>query len=246
LIFISSALFFLGQIVVAWVFRGNVTTANGTTQHLQYNMVLNTISDLGNTACGNYHGGYVCSPRWVVMDVVFAVVGLCMIIGSALLFHEYCDRNRSRASWLPTEATLAAVGFVMMAVGGLGAITIACFPENTIGFMHEGGAALGIGVGNLGIFVLGASLGLPESMRRNMLIFSSFSITALILFAFNRPFGLGPGTMERLAAYPQVVWMIAFGLYVWRFNPRAEYERHQRAATQQFGGAESMDAPQLT
>jgi hypothetical protein len=26
--------------------------------------------------------------------------------------------------------------------------------------------------------------------------------------------------MERLAAYPETIWLITFGLYVWRFHPK--------------------------
>jgi hypothetical membrane protein len=86
--------------------------------------------------------------------------------------------------------------------------------------MHVTGAALAIGVGNVGIFILGAMLCLPESMRRYMLLFSTTSATALFLFAFHKYFGIGAGTMERIAAYPETIWLIVFGLYVWRFHPK--------------------------
>ncbi len=78
-----------------------------------------------------------------------------------------------------------------------------------------------IGLGNVGIFLLGALLsGLPEAMRRYMLVFSTSSLTALVLFASHKDFGIGAGTMERIAAYPQTIWLIIFGLYVLRFRPR--------------------------
>ena len=99
---------------------------------------------------------------------------------------------------------------------------VGIFPENTDGTMHKTGAGLAIGIGNLGIFVLGAVLGgLPEAMRRYMLVFSTISLTALVLFACHKSFGIGAGTMERISAYPQTIWLITFALYVWRFRPGA-------------------------
>ena len=108
-----------------------------------------------------------------------------------------------------------------MGLAGVGAVLVGIFPENTNGTMHKVGAGLAIGLGNVGIFILGAVLsGLPESMRRYMLVFSTISLTALVLFATHKSFGIGAGTMERVAAYPQTIWLITFGLYVWRFRPR--------------------------
>ena len=66
----------------------------------------------------------------------------------------------------------------------------------------------------------GAVLTLPESMRRYMLIFSSLSLAALVCFASHKSFGIGAGMMERIAAYPITIWLITFGLYIWRFNPK--------------------------
>jgi len=131
-----------------------------------------------------------------------------------LLYHEYDFADRQR------ERIAALIGFSMMGIGGVGAALVGTFPENTNSTMHELGAGLAIGVGNLGIFVLGAALTLPEAMRRYMLVFSTVSATALVLFACHKYFGIGAGSMERIAAYPETIWLITFGLYVWRFHPR--------------------------
>ncbi len=205
-VFISSALYFYVQIFVAWVFNPS---------HMAYNLVSNTISDLGNTACGPYGTQYVCSPRHLYMNVAFIFLGIVMGGGSMLLYHEFEDRGGA-------EQNAAFIGFLFMGVGGIGAVLVGVFPENTNATMHKIGAALAIGLGNLGIFVLGAVLsGLPEAMRRYMLVFSTISLTAMALFALHKYFGIGAGTMERIAAYPESIWLITFGLYVWRFRPRA-------------------------
>jgi hypothetical membrane protein len=201
LVFISSGLYFYAQIAVAWVFQP------------PYSLVGNAISDLGNTACGRYGDHVVCSPRHWLMNAAFIFLGLVMVLGSMLIYHEFTEKPRA-------ERIAAFVGFACMAIGGVGAILVGAFPENTVSGLHVAGAGLAIGIGNVGIFILGAVLSLPEQMRRYMLLFSIVSITALFLFAFHKYFGVGAGTMERIAAYPETVWLIIFGLYIWRFHPK--------------------------
>ncbi len=201
-IFTAASLYFLIQVIVAWIFSPS------------YSLVSNTISDLGETSCGGYGAPPMCSPRWWLMDYVgFLVLGLVMVVGSTLLYHEFTDR-------VPRERRAAMLGFGLMALGGFGAILVGFFPENENRTVHIVGAALAIGLGNVAIFVLGAVLILPESMRRSMLTFSSMSLTALVCFASHKFFGIGGGMMERVAAYPVTIWLITFGLYIWRFSPQ--------------------------
>jgi hypothetical membrane protein len=205
---ILSAWYFLAQVVVGWVFN----PAQGT-QHAgpQYSFITNTISDLGNTACGLYGGSRVCSPRYIVMDLSFALLGVAMAVGSLLIYREFIN------SGLRRERLAAHLGFILLSVAGLGAIFVGSFPENTNGDMHIAGAGMAIGAGNLGILILGLVLvSIPESLRHFMLWTSSVSLVAVIAFAFKHHFGLGAGGMERIAAYPETVWLIMFGIYITR------------------------------
>jgi hypothetical membrane protein len=136
-----------------------------------------------------------------------------MVIGSAVLYHEFTDR-------IPRERRAAMIGFTLMALAGLGSILVGFFPENENSSMHILGAFLAIAIGNVAILVLGGVLTLPESMRRSMLVFSSLALPALLCFASHRYFGIGRGMMERIAAYPVTIWLITFGLYIWRFKPK--------------------------
>jgi hypothetical membrane protein len=205
-IFTVAAVYFLIQLIVAWVFIPS------------YSLVSNSISDLGVTSCGSYGSPTICSPRWWLMDYVgFLVLGLVMVVGSALLYHEFTER-------IPRERRAAMFGFGLIALGGLGSILVGFFPENENRTMHIIGAFLAIAIGNVAILVLGAVLTLPESMRRSMLMFSSLALAALLCFASHRSFGIGRGTMERIAAYPVSIWLITFGLYVWRFNPKRSHD----------------------
>jgi hypothetical membrane protein len=201
-IFTAATLYFIVQIIVAWVFVPS------------YTLVSNSISDLGDTSCGDYGSPGMCSPRWWLMNYAgFLLLGLIMVIGSALLYHEFTDRR-------PRERRAAMIGFALMALAGIGSILVGFFPENQNRTMHILGAFLAIAVGNIAILVLGSVLTLPESMRRSMLVFSSLALAALLCFASHRSFGIGQGTMERVAAYPVTIWLITFGLYIWRFNPK--------------------------
>jgi hypothetical membrane protein len=197
IVFMASALYFVAQIVVGWVWNP------------PYSLIHNTISDLGNTRCAPYGASYVCSPRHTLMNIAFIFLGLCMAAGSLLIYQEFTERRSA-------ERIAALVGFTCMAIGGLGAILVGSFPENTISSLHISGAGLAIGVGNIGILVLGLVLPLPEGLRGFMLAFSTLSLAALIMFACHRDFGLGQGGMERIAAYPETVWLIRFGLYISR------------------------------
>ena len=42
----------------------------------------------------------------------------------------------------------------------------------------------------------------------------ALALLALILFATHTYLGLGAGTMERIAAYPETLWLIIFGAYI--------------------------------
>jgi hypothetical protein len=104
-----------------------------------------------------------------------------------------------------------------MALAGVGAIMVGAFPENTVGILHGVGAGIAIVAGNLGILILGLVLTrLPEGLRTFMRLFSVLSLVAAVCFASSQFFGLGKGTMERVAAYPMTVWLIVFGMYISR------------------------------
>ena len=110
-IFTAATLYFVIQVIVAWVFTPS------------YSLVSNSISDLGETSCGGYGSPAICSPRWWLMDYAgFVVLGLIMVIGSALLYHEFTERA-------PRERHAAMLGFSLMALGGLGSILVGFFPE---------------------------------------------------------------------------------------------------------------------
>jgi hypothetical membrane protein len=202
LIYLLSIFYFLAQIIVGWVWNP------------PYSLVHNTISDLGNTGCDQAGYPNVCSPRWLLMDIAFVVLGLVMLVGSLFIYQEFTFAKRAKPD---PERIAAFVGFSFMAVAGLGSILVGVRPENTTAFLHSTGAGIAIGLGNIGILVLALVLrSLPEGLRTFMRFFSVLSLLAAICFATGHDFGIGQGGMERIAAYPMTVWLIAFGMYISR------------------------------
>ncbi len=169
---------------------------------IPYSIINNTISDLGNTVCGDYSGRFVCSPLHGLMNGSFIMLGITMMIGAMLIYQEF------------SESLSSAFGFAFMALAGLGTILVGVFPENSIGIAHQLGAFLPFFVGNLGLVILGLVLDVPNSLRLFTFLAGVISLAAFGLFSLHFYLGLGIGGMERIVAYPQTVWLIAFGVYI--------------------------------
>jgi hypothetical membrane protein len=192
-IWLLSVLYFVVQIVVAAVWTPS------------YSWLSNTISDLGNTSCQPK----LCSPRHGWMNAEFVLLGFIMAAGSFLIYQEFTESD-------PDERLAARIGFSCLAFAGAGAALVGSFPENTVHFMHIIGAGIAIGIGTLGILVLGLVLSLPKKLSWAMRVVPPLALIALILFASNIYLDIGAGTMERLAAYPETIWLVVFGIYISR------------------------------
>jgi hypothetical membrane protein len=189
-VWILSIQYFIIQIIVAFAYK---TT---------YSLRFNTISDLGNSACGIYSGMYVCSPLHNLMNASFILLGITMATGSLLIYQEFKRDN----------ATL--VGFSFMALAGLGALIVGLFPENTISFLHTFGASLPFLLGNVALVIFSLSLAIPRLLRYYTFLSGILALIALIFFYTDHYLGLGIGGMERIVAYPQTLWLIVFGVYI--------------------------------
>ena len=191
IIWILSIQYFVGQLIVASAWSPAYSWAN------------NLISDLGNTLCGQYAGRMVCSPAYNTMNASFILLGITMALGSLLIYQEF------------RESKWSLVGFSLMALAGLGTMIVGAFPENTIGWVHQSGAFLALGIGNLSLIILALAL---HSVRRSFRVYTlatgAVALLAFVLFAFGIHLGFGPGTVERIASYPQTIWLIFFGLYM--------------------------------
>lgn len=196
--FVGPALWILSiqYLIVQWIVASAWPTA--------YSWFNNTISDLGNTVCSPYGGRQVCSPQHALMNASFIMLGITMYLGAMLLYHEF---QKSLGS---------IVGFSFMALAGFGTLLVGLFPENSVGSLHYLGALLAFLIGNIGVVILGLSLDVPRWFKAYSILTGLATLTALLLFYTHTYLGLGIGGMERLASYPQTIWLIVFGIYVSR------------------------------
>jgi hypothetical membrane protein len=141
------------------------------------------------------------------MNAAFILLGALMILGSLAIYQEFTERTR----W---QVWTARVGFASQGLAGLGSIIVGLVPEDTNQLGHRIGAGAAIAVGTLGVLLLGLALPLSGRLRRFMLWCSPVSLVAILLFALHELLGFGPGGMERIAAYPEVIWLISFGFYI--------------------------------
>jgi hypothetical membrane protein len=201
-IVVLSSWYFAAQVLTAWVFQP------------QYSFVSNAISDLGNTAC--LPNSSICSPLYLVMDASIAILGFAMIVGAILIFSEFSFSEHRR------ERAAALAGFVCMALGGVGAILAGSVPENVnTAHLHTVGTAMAVGFGQLAILILGLALRrIDDWLREFMIVTSLFVLLAGISIAGNHQFGIGSGALDRLAQYPESLWLILFGLYISRSRYR--------------------------
>lgn len=188
-LWILSVQYFVVQIIVAMGWED------------QYNYLHNTISDLGNNKCGNYAGRFVCSPLHNLMNLSFIILGVFMAIGSFFIYQEFIRRK------------YIFLGFSFLSIAGIGLIIVGIFPENSFNSLHSIGAFLPFFFGNLGIVILGLFLRAPRLLRIYSICTGALSLVAFAFFISHRYFGVGEGGMERLAAYPQAIWLIVLGIY---------------------------------
>lgn len=178
-----------------------------------FSLASNVISDLGNTACGEYAMRYVCSPLHSTMNASFIMLGVTMALGSLFIYQEF-HRN-----W----GTL--IGFNLMGLAGFGTIMVGLFPETTIPALHGIGAFLALGIGNLSLVVLAFAITQARtSFRAYTFVSGMLSLIALVLFALGVYLGLGQGGIERVVSYPQTIWLILFGAYM----SITRYRAHQK------------------
>lgn len=157
-----------------------------------YSVSANPISDLGATCRATCT---ILQPSATIFDSTVIILGV-LGIGAAYLVSRW-----NRRMLLPSLLFLA----------GIGAIGVGVFPETT-GIVHV--------VVSLIVFLFGglsavASFQVLESpMNYLSILIGAVTLVALVLYSTQNYAGLGQGGMERMIAYPALLWFVGFGAYL--------------------------------
>ncbi|MFZ3168953.1 MAG: DUF998 domain-containing protein [Candidatus Methanoperedens sp.] len=180
----------------AFMFVGGVQFAIGMVLaeifYPEYSVSGNYISDLGATCretCKIYQ------PSAFIFNTSAIFLGIFILLSS------YCI-------WLEFKNYLISI---LIGLSGLGALGVGLFPETT-GTLHL--------IVSLITFLFAAlsAIAARNFVKSPFTFFSVFlgieSLAALVLFGLEYYMGLGSGGMERMIAYPVLLWAIGFGGYL--------------------------------
>jgi hypothetical membrane protein len=164
--------------------------------HPPYNWRDNYISDLGNTACGEFMANYVCSPLYGMMNASFIIAGLLTVTGVGLL----------RSAWPDTG--VATVGVLLVILTGAGKVLVGVAPENENLALHLIGA-VNLPLGSVAILLLALTIR-HTSLGMFGIVCAVLGLLGLAMTLF-APALLGSGGAERLAGYPADIWLFVAG-----------------------------------
>ncbi|MFE0652533.1 DUF998 domain-containing protein [Streptomyces sp. NPDC059534] len=172
-----------------------------------YSWARNNISDLGNVHCAlqpEPEPRYICSPEHGLMNVSFVVLGVLLVVGAVLT---------SGVLWRSGRA--ATTTQWLLAGAGLGFALAGLAPADVNENQHVLGALLIMAAGNIGLVMAGFALAerIPTPLRWGTGLLGLTAITALGLFLSRHYLGLGMGGMERIAAFPLLLWALAVGAH---------------------------------
>jgi|WetSurMetagenome_2_1015567.scaffolds.fasta_scaffold63269_2 hypothetical membrane protein len=162
-----------------------------------YSISVNYISDLGVWG----------RPSAIVFNPSILLFGLTVLASSYFIHRQF--HNRALA--------------VLFAISGAGTLGVGLFPENTfilngLPIIHSLSALLAFVVG--GITAVAAYKITKAPFRYLSIIMGAATLTAFVLFittSNSGALGIGAGGLERMMAYPTLLWIIGFGGYLLGF-----------------------------
>jgi hypothetical membrane protein len=149
----------------------------------------------GYSTSENYISDLGVGPSAVVFNSSVFLLGVIAVVGAYFIHRSLGSRLLS----------------VCIALTGIGVMGVGVFSEN-FGILHF--------ISSLVTFLFGG-LSVTISYRTQKPAFSNYSIllgalslAALVLFGSGTYLGLGKGGMERMIAYPSLLWAVGFGGYL--------------------------------
>ncbi|TFH38569.1 MAG: DUF998 domain-containing protein, partial [ANME-2 cluster archaeon] len=154
-----------------------------------YSASVNYLSDLGatcRTTCIIYQ------PSASIFNTSVALLGVLTIVSSYFLWHEFHNRLIS----------------LLLGLTGIGMVGVGLFPE-TAGIVHPIVSFITFFFGGLSAIATYKFMKAPFAYLS--VLMGMISFVAFALFISEIFLGLGPGGMERMIAYPLLLWVTGFG-----------------------------------
>ncbi len=184
LIFIGAAQCVLALLIAEALFPG-------------YSVANNAISDLGAYCRANGTVCQVYQPSATIFNVSMVMLGATSIAGA------FFGRR-----------VFGTVLAVLITLAGVGAIGVGLFPE-TSGGLHTAFSYITFGFGS--VAVLSAVVFERSPLRYLSAVLGGIALAASLLLISGHPppegtwLGLGYGAVERLIAYPLLIWFLGLG-----------------------------------
>lgn len=140
----------------------------------------------------NYISDLGVGPHAIIFNVSVFLFGLTMVVGAYFVHRVFNYR----------------LLFIFLVLAGVGAMGVGLFPEDHL-VPHSIAALIAFFFGPLSAIVSYKVQEHPFSYISVML--GVLSLVALVLLVATVHLGLGPGGMERMVAYPTLLWGIGFG-----------------------------------
>ncbi len=154
-----------------------------------YSASMNYISDLGatcRTTC------IIHQPSASIFNTSVSLFGVLAIVSTYFIWREFHNRSIS----------------LLLGLSGIGMVGVGLFPE-TAGIVHLVVSFIAFFFGGLSAIATYKLVKAPFAYLS--VLMGMISLIALALFISEIFLGLGPGGMERMIAYPLLLWVIGFG-----------------------------------
>jgi hypothetical membrane protein len=154
-----------------------------------YSVSMNYISDLGatcRTTC------IIHQPSAFIFNTSVSLLGVLALLSSYFLWREFHYRLIS----------------LLLGLTGIGMVGVGLFPE-TAGIVHPIVSFIAFFFGGLSAIATYKLVKAPFAYLS--VLMGLISLIALALFISEIFLGLGPGGMERMIAYPLLLWVTGFG-----------------------------------
>jgi hypothetical membrane protein len=174
-----------------------------------YSILHNYISDLGNTHL---------SPWWPLFSATNIVFG-ALVIAAVI---------EMRASLRPGPAR--TVGLALLALAAIGVISVGFNPEDVRARIHVLSAGIAFIGGNIALIVLAIAMHGRDRWNGFRVFSAALGVVGLValgLLETGHVGALGVGGMERLAAFPLVVWGLVVGIHLVRLPTVAPPRHHE-------------------